>query len=160
MDLRTLTIIIGARYLIYFMLLIGGIYFVSLQREQRRQLAIFGITAFLITYIVAWIAGLLYYDPRPFVSGHFIPLLPHAPDNGFPSDHTLLASAIAAVIYPTNRPLGLIFWGLAILVGISRIAAGVHSPIDIIGSMVIAFLVCTGVHAALEARRKQKRNTV
>ena len=152
MDLRTSAIIFGARYLIYFVLLIVGIYFIRLPRDDQKRLVIFGITASFITYAVAWIAGLLYYDPRPFVTGHFIPLIPHAPDNGFPSDHTLLASVVASVVYPAARPLGLILWGIALIIGVSRIAAGIHSPIDVIGSMVIAIVVCAGVRVVKSAK--------
>ena len=49
--------------------------------------------------VIALILGHLYYNPRPFVVGNFTPLISHSVDNGFPSDHVLLASAIASILY-------------------------------------------------------------
>jgi len=82
--------------------------------------------------------GMFYYNPRPFVVGDFTPLIPHEPDNGFPSDHILLSSAISTVIYPFSKKVSVLSWFFTILIGISRILAGVHQPIDIAGSLIIA----------------------
>jgi undecaprenyl-diphosphatase len=62
-------------------------------------------------------------------------------DNGFPSDHTLLATAIAFAIFHFNKKLGLFLFLLAVLVGVARILAGVHHAADIAGSLIIAGLV-------------------
>src|SRR5205085_7935625 len=92
-------------------------------------------------YVTAKVLGHVYYDPRPFVQEHFTPLIPHDADNGFPSDHTLITAGVAAVIYFFNRPWGFALLGLALLVGAARVAAGVHHPVDIVGSIVIAVVV-------------------
>lgn len=94
-----------------------------------------------LIYIVSRVVAQFYYDPRPFVVGHFLPLIPHEPDNGFPSDHTLLGVAMAVVIYPFSKKISMISWTLAILAGTSRVLAGVHHLIDILGSAAIAILV-------------------
>jgi undecaprenyl-diphosphatase len=86
-----------------------------------------------------------YFDPRPFVTGHFAPLIPHNLDNGFPSDHTLLSSAIAMTVTLRNRSVGVVLWLLALLVGLARIASGLHSPTDVIASLVLA--ICAGFAA-------------
>jgi undecaprenyl-diphosphatase len=75
------------------------------------------------------------------VVGNFTPLIPHAPNNGFPSDHTLLVSAIAAICSFYSRRVGVILWVIALYVGISRVYVGVHHPVDIVGSAVIAVTV-------------------
>ncbi len=86
------------------------------------------------------IGNLLYVDPRPFVVGHFIPLIPHVPDNGFPSDHTLLAAALAAIGMYWNKWLGLALWVIAIAIAIARVYVGLHHPIDVLGSIVFALI--------------------
>jgi undecaprenyl-diphosphatase len=91
-----------------------------------------------LAYIFSKITSIIYFDPRPFVVGHFTPLITHAPDNGFPSDHMLLASAIASIIFAYNKKLGVVAWVIAFVVGASRVLAGVHHWIDILGSAVIA----------------------
>lgn len=95
---------------------------------------------------MAKIAGHFYTDTRPFVSGNFTPLIPHAADNGFPSDHMLLASALAAVVMCYRKRLGYALWAVAIIIGISRVYVGVHHPIDIVGSALIALLAAFIVH--------------
>ena len=99
------------------------------------------VIALPLTYIVAKIISNFYYDPRPFVVGQFTPLLPHAADNGFPSDHTLLSSAVAAVIFFFHRKLGAFLFVVAFMVGMARVFAGIHHSVDIFGSMVIALVV-------------------
>lgn len=103
-------------------------------------MAVFAIPAALLAYMVGVIGGLVYYDPRPFVVGHFKPLILHAPDNGFPSDHALLVSAIAAVGTLWNKKLGFVLWILAVFVAAGRVYVGVHHTIDVVGSFIISAL--------------------
>lgn len=102
---------------------------------------VFSVISFPVIYISAKILSLFYYNPRPFVSNSLIPLISHSPDNGFTSDHTLLASAIAAAIFYFDRKAGMLFFTLAIIIGIARIVAGVHHLVDILGSFAIVFIV-------------------
>src|SRR5260370_42636289 len=102
---------------------------------------IFAALVLPVVYILSMLGGALYYDPRPFVVGHFTPLIPHKPNNGFPSDHVLWSAATAAIVFPSNKYLSLILWLLTILVSASRVYVGVHHPIDIVGSIAIAILV-------------------
>ena len=127
---------------LYIVIVIAAILFFLFQsKELRWKIALCAGVAFPLIYIVAKIGGFLYYDPRPFVSGQFTPLILHNADNGFPSDHTLFASAFAAVIFFFNRKFGIVLFILAFLVGIARILAGVHHFVDIFGSLIIAFVV-------------------
>lgn len=94
--------------------------------------------SFIFSYLLAKISAMFIYDPRPFVTSHVQPLFPHTPDNGFPSDHTLLTTAIAAVIFAFNKRLGAFLFALALVIGLARILAHVHQPLDIISSVLIA----------------------
>ncbi len=107
----------------------------------------FALVAALLTYAIGIIGNHIYFDPRPFVVGHFTPLIPHAPDNGFPSDHALLVSAIASIGMFWNRRLGVVLWILAIIIAIARVWVGVHHPIDVLGSMVISLVTVSAVYA-------------
>lgn len=116
-------------------------WFWDLPKKQKSGAALYMIIAMTLMYLMAKLGALLYLDPRPFVTGHFIPLIPHAPDNGFPSDHTLLTAALAALIFPFNRKISTTIWIITALVGFSRVYAGIHHPVDIVGSVGIALLV-------------------
>ncbi len=97
-----------------------------------------GILSGVISLILLKISSVFINDPRPFVINHVIPLIPHAPDNGFPSDHTLITMWLALVVFLNNRRIGIALIVISLVVGISRVMALIHHPIDIIGSIVIA----------------------
>lgn len=149
-------IIFGAEYLYLAIVFAAVAYIVRQPKDLRWKIIMCAVVALPLAYIAAKIASYFYYDPRPFVVGQFAPLLPHAADNGFPSDHTLLGSAIAAVIFGFHKRLGLILFGAALVVGVSRVLAGVHHMTDILGSMAIAAAVTYVVFTYI-LPRAQKR---
>lgn len=120
-----------------------------------RALLAIGLTAGLVLA-----AGLVHQDPRPFVVDPSHPaLFPHSADNGFPSDHTAYAAAVAFLIAGFRRRLGLALLVMAVIGGLARVAANVHHLQDIAAGVVIAILavavttaVFTLVHRQHQAR--------
>lgn len=145
-------IIFGAQYLYLLAVAIFAFYFIRISKEQRTKILIFSLFNLPITYVIALLAGYSYNNPRPFVSDHITPLISHAADNGFPSDHTLLVAALASILYCYNRTLGLAVFGIAILIGVSRVFAGIHHWIDIAGSFGIAIGVTAIVYQLSKKR--------
>ena len=129
-----------AEYLYLFVLLIGVIFFFLQPRNIKKNMVICSVIVAPLAYIFSRIAGLLYYDPRPFVVGHFIPLIAHVADNGFPSDHVLLTGAVAMVIWFYNKKLSAVLWVLALLIGWARVYSGIHHVTDIVGSIVLVLI--------------------
>jgi phospholipase C len=157
-NLIDLAIIAIAQYFIWLILLAALWVFWKTPREERRQMAVLAVVSFVLAYVAAKLLGLVYYDPRPFVFNHFTPLFPHAADNGFPSDHTLLLSAVATVIYYFNQKKGTLFFLGALLVGGARVLAGVHHTVDILGSLVIAVAATYAVQKIIFPRYAEKIN--
>lgn len=116
------------------------IFFIKQPRAIKKSMIVCGAIIAPLSYIIAKISSAFYYNPRPFVMGHFIPLVAHAPDNGFPSDHTLLAGAIAMIIWFYNKKISYWFWGIAFLIGIARVYVGIHHIADILGSIIIVII--------------------
>ncbi len=142
--------IFGAKYLYLFAVAIAAGYF--LLSDRKKEIAIFSILDLAAVYVTGLLGSALYYNPRPFVSEHITPLISHAADNGFPSDHTLLVAALASILYCYNRVLGIVVFAIAILVGASRVFAGIHHSIDIIGSLGIAIAVTLVVYRMARKR--------
>lgn len=141
----TPVMIFFAKY-VYLLVILLAIIFTLLQpRQIQKKILILAVITLPVTYIVAFLAGKIYFDPRPFVLEHIKPLIPHAANNGFPSDHTLITSAIAAILFVFHKKWGILAGLLALLVGVGRVYARIHSPIDIIGSFVISILVMSVV---------------
>jgi undecaprenyl-diphosphatase len=146
--------IFGAKYAMILSFVVAGGYFLKVPREEQKRMVLFAALALPLIYLTSLIASALYDNPRPFVVGNFTPLIPHAPNNGFPSDHTLLVSAIAAVCSFYSRRVGVILWVIALYVGISRVYVGVHHPVDIVGSAVIAVIVSLIVFQGIKVLKK------
>src|SRR5258708_1951288 len=141
-----LLIIFTAKYTIGISVLGLITYFFVSKNLNKKKFLISLIFTFVFSFIVAKISSHFIYDTRPFVVGNFKPLIPHANDNGFPSDHTLLAMAIAFSVYLYNKKCGIGLFILCALIGMSRVVAGVHHIEDILGSIVIAFVVAALVN--------------
>jgi len=133
--------VLGAKYLFVLLLLLTGVWVIHQPLPRMKRIVLFAAVIFTLAYITAKISGVLYDDPRPFVVGHFTPLIPHEPDNGFPSDHVLLCSAVAAVVTIFRWPLGIVLWAITVIVAICRVYVGIHHAIDVIGSAAIVLAV-------------------
>lgn len=131
-------IVLSAKYLFLISFVVTGIFFLSLSSKDRTKMLFVGILSSGISLILLKISSVFINDPRPFVINHVMPLIPHAPDNGFPSDHTLITMWLALVVFLNNRRVGIALIVISFVVGISRVMALIHYPIDIIGSIVIA----------------------
>lgn len=133
-------IIFAANYLFWVIIAVAVVVFLLIERTAKNSFVRIAAMAFLLSFLMGKLASSLYYDPRPFVVEHVHPLIPHAASNGFPSDHTLFAMTVAGIVYFYHRKVGLLMIALALTVGVARIFAKVHSPIDIASGVAIAML--------------------
>jgi undecaprenyl-diphosphatase len=91
----------------------------------------------VVAYVASRILTGVIYDPRPYLVEHLRPLMALSRDNGFPSDHTLLAAALAASLWWIDRRLVLPFAVGAVLVMLGRLGVGAHHTLDVLGSVAI-----------------------
>ena len=130
-------IVFTGEYLIY---IIGLVFVVLLFRKLQAGILIVTIVSAINALILAFVIGEMVRSVRPFVLEHTMPLIRHGADNGFPSHHVLIAMTMAAVAFLYDRNLGLALCAAALLVGVARVMAGVHHPVDVIGSVAIALV--------------------
>ena len=142
--------IFGAKYLYLLIVAIGGVVFFALPRNTQKQMIILACISLPLIYLITAIAAHFYYNPRPFVVGNFTPLISHVPDNGFPSDHVLLAFFVAALFFIFQRKTSYLLLPLAVIVAVSRVYVGVHHPIDVLGSFLIVFIGMLAAHLILK----------
>lgn len=133
--------IFAATYLVFIeaAVALGAVGF-ALYRQPRpevlRWLIAAGATG-VMAEVFTQIGGALYTDPRPFAVEHFHPLIPHAADNGFPSDHALLAAFLVVCVVLVRLWVAVpVVAALGVLVDWARVGAGIHHPVDVIGSAV------------------------
>ena len=148
--------IFGAKYLYLIVIIISFIWFLIQPKLKKKEILIIICICLPLIFIISEIASRLYYSPQPFVSGHFKPLIPHQADNGFPSHHMLLVSAVSTIVFIFSRRAGFVLWILALFVGFSRVYAGVHQMIDITGSILISIISIISIYLFLKYLKRRK----
>ena len=81
------------------------------------------------------------HAPRPFVALSNIHSLFSETGYAFPSGHATFFGALAVAIFFLDKKVGLRFMTFALLIGLARIIAGVHFPVDILGGFALGALV-------------------
>jgi len=97
------------------------------------RLAALGVLAYAASKVLTSVVA----DPRPYLVEHVRPLIPVARDNGFPSDHTLLAATLTATLWWINRRALAAFAIGTLLVMAGRLGIGAHHTIDVLGAVGI-----------------------
>lgn len=114
-----------------------------------------GLTAYMIAKFVATI-----YQPsdlRPFELLGVDPGASYLNNPGFPSDHALFVTAIACAVWFETRmkKVSVALAVLVLLICVGRVLALVHTPLDVIGGVVIALI---GALWYSNAPRKQEEH--
>jgi undecaprenyl-diphosphatase len=101
-----------------------------------KNIVLYSIYASILGLIINYIIGQLYFHPRPFMIPVGITLFHYPAETSFPSDHTTFMLSIAFMItyFKETRKIGPVLVILGLIGGLSRVFAGVHFPLDIIGS--------------------------
>lgn len=143
-----------ATYSLFLVLLIAAGAWLTLDRPRKVEFVVAGVIALAVVGVLIVVGGMIWTDPRPFVVDGVAPAIAHAADNGFPSDHTAAAGALAGLVLAYRRRLGALLVLLALGVGLSRVAAHVHHVPDILGGLAFGLLAAAvGIFLARVAMR-------
>lgn len=121
-------------------------------RKELYKYSILSLAGYGLTKLVETMIKGILVIPRPYIALNKEPLVFFPPqDSSFPSGHTSSAFMLATIVYLYNKRLGVVFYIMALLVGLGRIWANVHYPMDIAGGAIL------GVMAALTVNFLIKR---
>jgi len=145
-------VVFFAVYFPYIVIIIAGLFLLFhhevLQAENPFQVFLEKKKEILMVFFIGIIAYLadtaikfIIQTPRPFdVFSQVHPLF--AEDwYSFPSGHATFFMALAFALFFLHKKTGYVFMFFAVIIGIARIIAGVHFPIDILGGFCVGFLV-------------------
>lgn len=135
-----IVIIFAAQYLPFVLVALALWFILRLELLKRKSALALIVLASAFAFVIDKILNQLISSPRPFVVEDIAPLFPHVADNGFPSEHALFAMVIAGIVFVYNQRLGIILGIFALVIGLARIIAYVHHPIDVLGGIVIALV--------------------
>lgn len=136
-------IIFFAVYFIFFLIVLPLLFL--LYAKKWREFLVVGVSGGL-AWFLAKVLKIVIHTPRPFDSFPEVRSLFVETGYAFPSGHTMVAAAIAFALFFTHKKVGYVFIFFAVLVGLARIAGGVHFPIDILGGFVLGALVAVFVN--------------
>lgn len=140
---QELLIRVMADYAIVPVLLVGIYALVfKVPKGQRLQAYSRILMAGLTAYFIAKMVGSIFQpaDERPFELLGKAAGASFLNNPGFPSDHTLLVTAVVCAVWfeTKQKVLSLVLVGLLIIICIGRVLALVHTPADVIGGVIIA----------------------
>ena len=113
--------------------------------RRWKRACVSALTAAAVAMATNQVISHLWERPRPFTTHAAMTHLLSAPspDPSFPSDHAAVAAAIAFAVLAFSRRTGFVFLAGALLIGLSRIALGMHYPSDVLAGIVIGFAAAT-----------------
>lgn len=130
-----------ATFLIWFLFLGLAVLWVIDGRIKKEQVA-HALFACLFAWIIAFLIKHFFPTARPFtLNGREIDVLLKPTDGAFPSEHTTIAFALAVTVFMHDRKIGWYFLGSALVIGVARVLANVHYPIDIVGGAFLGTII-------------------
>jgi undecaprenyl-diphosphatase len=94
----------------------------------------------ILSWFFADILKIIFHTARPFVKYQKVTSLFFENGFAFPSGHATFFMALAFAIFLSHKKVGYVFILFALLIGVARIIAGVHSPTDILGGFILGAL--------------------
>lgn len=136
----------AAQYLLYaIVFVVACMWFVGRSGAERgvnRRLVLEGVFSALIGLAVVALIQHFYHHARPFAERSDVYLLiPHGADPSFPSEHVIVAAALAGSFIWNRRWLGSLLMVAAGALGLARVLAGIHYPADIVAALVLGAII-------------------
>jgi undecaprenyl-diphosphatase len=108
----------------------------------KKEQVIHALVAGLFAWFLAQAIKFLFPTDRPFlVNGENILVMIMPKGSAFPSAHTALAFSLAVTIFLHDGKVGWSYLFGALLIGMARVLANVHYPVDILGGALLGTIV-------------------
>ncbi|MDP3958062.1 MAG: phosphatase PAP2 family protein [bacterium] len=141
-----------------FGLIVGAafLYFLYTHEDKRRavkELLIVAGTAF-VAWVLAHVIKYFYPAGRPDTLIDAVkPLFAHGSGiDAFPSGHATFFAALSMAAFFYHKKVGYLLAAVALLVGLARVMAGVHSPFDVIAGFALGIFVALTLHFFVRRR--------
>ena len=126
-----------AEYLGYI-LIVGFLVFFWKNKKKYPKLIFEAILAAVLSRgIITEAIRFFWQRSRPFVEQNIAPLMEHSSSASFPSGHASFYFAVGTVLYFYNKKAGILFLLGSAVIGITRVAAGLHWQSDVIAGALV-----------------------
>jgi undecaprenyl-diphosphatase len=123
-----------------FLVIVAAALFLFFYHKRWREVVV-AISSGAVAWFVAKFLKIIIHTPRPFDAWPGVESLVAENGYAFPSGHATFMMALAVSIFFSHKKAGYIFMFFALIIGLARVAAGVHTPVDILGGFVLGFLI-------------------
>ncbi len=154
-------VVIFAEYFPYIVILgiVVGVLAKKDSRARFHEIILIGLSAILARGILTTLIKFIVDRPRPYIALSFTPLIT-SPDSAFPSGHATFFFAVAMAVWYLNRRWGNWLFLSAILIGLARVVAGVHWPLDILAGALIGVISAIIVRSLIPYPKKASSTSV
>ena len=143
----------SALILIFVFVIAIGASRISLRQKMYRFVA-GGAAAFIARYALTELIRFFHPRLRPFMADHMHQLITEQ-GSSFPSGHAAFFFALSAIMFSWDKRLGMFFFAASLVMGIARVASGVHYPSDIIGGMIVGIVSAWIIMRAMPVSKKK-----
>lgn len=136
-------------------LLFGLLYYLFTHKDRKRGVR--DVVVVLSAAVLAWLASVtikyIIASPRPFLALPDVnQLIEFGGNDSFPSGHATFFSALATALYFYHKRLGVLYALGALIIGVSRVVAGIHWPVDILAGYVLGGFIGIAVYYGYQRR--------
>jgi len=113
-----------------------------LQFKNKFKEISFVATSSIFAWIIGSIIKSFILSPRPFILFENIkPLFLYGSMESFPSGHAMFFGALAMSLYFIYKRMGYLYFIVALIVGLARVASGIHFPVDIFFGYIFGVII-------------------
>lgn len=124
--------------LLIWLLFAGLVILWFIDGKIKKEQVVHALFASFVAWTIAIVIKHFFPTVRPYLlNGGEVNVLILPVNGSFPSEHMTWAFAISVTVFMHDKKVGWYFLVAAILIGIARVIANVHYPIDIIGGAFI-----------------------
>lgn len=114
--------------------------FLQFKNKVREMFYVFSAAA--TSWILASVVKSYIASPRPFMIFENVkPLFLHGGLDSFPSGHAMFFGGLATSLFFTHKRIGILYFIVALMVGLARVACGIHFPVDIFFGYVFGIII-------------------
>ncbi len=124
------------------------------EKKKEYEKSKYALATIALSSVSAWtlsiILKMFFGASRPFVLFPDIKtLVEYGWNDSFPSGHAMFFSALAVAILFSYRKVGFLYIIFALLIGVSRVIAGIHFPVDVVFGWIFGAVVAVLVRITL-----------
>lgn len=122
----------------------AGLFYLVGKTKQFKDVASYAIMAGLTSLLIGKLVSMVYQPSktRPYLELGKSAGAAYIDNPGFPSDHALLATVVVLMLYVLTpyRKLALLLAVLVVVMSAGRVAALVHTPLDVFAGIAIGLV--------------------